>query len=113
MTRFPSLMLSLFALCAGCTRDVLAVFVPKLELRCNVTRDAAVTSTLERSNERFHVSVSAWLRWQPAILARDVLVPLELTPSAWIAPCALDDATCLSEVAEVEREVADELRRAP
>ncbi len=108
MTRPPSLIAFVVLAGTACTRDVLAPFVPKVEVRGELTRAGAASAQLH-ADERVHAGFSVFLKWQAPILVRNVLVPLELAPASWLAPCALDDATCLGEVLEVERELGADL----
>jgi hypothetical protein len=96
----------------GCARSTLVLLVPKLELRCAVHYLAADDAATSRS-DRLRASASAFLRWRPAIEARAVPSPYELTPAAWVAPCGDGDLDCLREVAEAESEIAAALREAP
>lgn len=97
----------------GCTRASAASFVPKLELSCRLARTREHTLGEARASDRTDVAVAAWLRWQPSIAASSVPERYELSPSAWLAPCALDDASCLAELALDEPELAAALRDAP
>ncbi|HEX5660916.1 MAG TPA: hypothetical protein VFX59_27175 [Polyangiales bacterium] len=94
---------------AGCTREpwqraVPAAFVPALELR------AAYRVKLD---ERVELGVGAWLRWTPRTAASAVASQVDQAPAVWLAPCALDDVTCFTELAEAEREIANALRERP
>jgi hypothetical protein len=93
---------------AGCAhepwqRAVPAAFVPALELR------AAYRVTEQRTS----LGVGAWLRWTPRAAASAVASQVEQSPAVWLAPCALDDVTCLTEQAEAEHEIAAALRELP
>jgi hypothetical protein len=95
--------------CAGepWQRAVPAAFVPALELRAMYRIRRALDA------EHTDLGVGAWLRWTPRAAASAVASPLDQAPAAWLAPCALEDATCLTEQAEVEHEIADALRERP
>lgn len=105
--------LAALLVCSGCARGSYSQLVPKLELCLAVRRAERGQPLIEGSSERFDTGFSALLKWQPWIAARSVPARVELVPGAWLAPCALDDAVCLNEVAEVEREIADALGGAP
>jgi hypothetical protein len=109
-------MVALCVLDGGCTRPTLAQLVPKLDLSCHLRRardGARIGANSDRMNERLDVGIGAALRWQPAVYPASVRWHAELAPAAWLAPCALDDAACLAEYAEAERELASALRDAP
>jgi hypothetical protein len=92
----------------GCAREpwqraVPAALVPALELR----------AAYRVAGERADLGVGAWLRWTPRAAASAVASQVEQTPAVWLAPCALDDLTCLTELAEAEHEIAAALREQP
>lgn len=90
---------------SGCARIGLASAVPALELRAFMRRDATTAHAHEAGSERWHATVSAWLRWQQRIAAAGVPLRFELEPASALAPCAQDDDECFIESAELEREL--------
>ncbi|HEY6876454.1 MAG TPA: hypothetical protein VI299_00465 [Polyangiales bacterium] len=97
---------------AACAREpwqraVPAALVPALEL--GVAYRVQQLATRERSD----VGLFARLRWSARSVAAAVPSQIEQTPALWFAPCALEDVTCLSELAEAEPEVAAALRERP
>jgi hypothetical protein len=92
---------------ACCRRALLAALVPKLDLRWQLAR---VRSRGDEAGARVDMGFAAWLRWQPSSNAAQVPSRYELSPAAWASPCELDDVTCLAELTESERELAEALQ---
>jgi hypothetical protein len=93
--------------CAPWQRAWPAAIVPALELR------AVYRLRRAGEHERADVGLSAWLRWTPRSAAAAVASQVDQAPAVWLAPCALDDLTCLTEAAEAEQEIAAALRERP
>ena len=94
---------------ASCPRAVVALLVPKLDLRWQLLQTQSGAGS--DSGTRVFTGVAVWLRWQPTLYAAELPARHELSPAAWAAPCELGDVTCLAELAESEREIADALQR--
>ncbi|MDB4986383.1 MAG: hypothetical protein JWN04_1561 [Myxococcaceae bacterium] len=107
------LLASAFSASLSCTRSCASSFVPKLDLRWQLSRARTAGTSSEHAGERTELGIAAWLRWQPTIYAAYVPERYELSPSAWIAPCEADDASCFAELAEDERELDQSLQEAP
>lgn len=103
MKRIASLSL---VLATGCSSSALAQLVPTLGVGLHVRRDGQARALHDAARAELDTRLVAFLSWRPKVEARSVASPLESTPSAWLAPCALDDATCLTETAEAEDELA-------
>lgn len=88
-------------------RALLAVLVPKLDLRWQLQNARSRDNQLEA-----HVGASfaAFLRWQPSTYAAQLPSRFELSPAAWTSACELDDVPCFAELAESDRELAEALR---
>ncbi len=84
-------------------RALPASWVPALELRAAYrVRDQATD-----------LGLGAWLRWTPRSAASALMPRVDQLPASWLAPCALEDVTCLTELAEAEPEIANALRERP
>jgi hypothetical protein len=96
---------------ASCPRAVVALLVPKLDLRWQLLQTRSGAGSDSGGSARVFTGVAVWLRWQPTLYAAALPARHELSPAAWAAPCELGDVTCLAELAESEREIADALQR--
>lgn len=101
-----------FVIVSGCAvapwqRALPASLVPALQLR------AAYRLRHTLGAQHQDLGVGAWLRWTPRAAASSVASQLEQVPAVWLAPCALEDLTCLRELAEAEHEIAAALRERP
>lgn len=94
--------LCLLMCCSACAPATQAAFIPRLDvgLRSARTGDQQASAGGQRVQQRWDLTVFANLAWTSQRSAALIPSRMELTPDAWIAPCA--DQDCFWDESDVD-----------